>query len=75
MDLVISTVSQGLLWALLAIGAKAFGNSSGVRSCSRVGSYFSWVCGGAGGFAGGGYLCSSGVAAPLLLLDVPQSAA
>lgn len=61
--------------ALLAIGAKAFGNNSGVRTCSRFVSYGGWICNGAGGCAGSGNLYNSGVAAPLLLLDVPQSAA
>ena len=61
--------------ALLAIGAKAFGNSSYVRSCSRVNSVGSWIYSGTGGCAGSNVLCGSLVAAPLLLLDVPQSAA
>lgn len=61
--------------ALLAIGAKAFGNSSHVRSCSRVNSSNGWIFSGNGGYANISILCNSGVAAPLLLLDVPQSAA
>lgn len=61
--------------ALLAIGAKAFGNSSSVRSCSRINYNGSWVYGGGSfGYAYSSYLYSSYVAAPLLLLDVPQSA-
>ena len=60
--------------ALLAIGAKAFGNSSYVRSCSRINSGTSWIYSGSIGYASGVGLCNSGVAAPLLLLDVPQSA-
>lgn len=61
--------------ALLAIGAKAFGNSSHVRSCSRVNSSNGWIFSGNGGYANISILFNSGVAAPLLLLDVPQSAA
>lgn len=60
--------------ALLAIGAKAFGNSSSVRSCSRGGSSNSWICNGNIGYANSSSLYNSAVAAPLLLLDVPQSA-
>ena len=61
--------------ALLAIGAKAFGNSSSVRSCSRIYSFSSWIVTGSSGYASNGGLYSSNVAAPLLLLNVPQSAA
>ena len=60
--------------ALLAIGAKAFGNNSYVRACSRISSYSSWVYNGANGYANYRILYYSSVAAPLLLLDVPQSA-
>ena len=60
--------------ALLAIGAKAFGNSSSVRSCSRFSSSSSWICNGTNGCAINSILYNSNVAAPLLLLDVPQSA-
>ena len=60
--------------ALLAIGAKAFDNNSGVRSCSRISSYGSWFYYGGFGCATGNILYNSHVAAPLLLLDVPQSA-
>ena len=60
--------------ALLAIGAKAFGNSSNVRACSRINSSSSWFFFGYYGFAYSSYLFYSNVAAPLLLLDVPQSA-
>ena len=61
--------------ALLAIGAKAFGNSSGVRSCSRISSYSSWFFSSSVGSAYNLVLYYSAVAAPLLLLDVPQGAA
>ena len=61
--------------ALLAIGAKAFGNSSSVRSCSRIVSLSGWVFVGGNGYASNSVLCNAYVAAPLLLLDVPQSAA
>lgn len=61
--------------ALLAIGAKAFGNSSYVRTCSRFSSFNSWVFSGNYGYANYNNLYNSYVAAPLLLLDVPQSAA
>ena len=60
--------------ALLAIGAKAFGNSSGICTCSRIVFSSSWIFGG-GGFANNGALCNSTVAAPLLRLKVPQGAA
>ena len=61
--------------ALLAIGAKAFGNSSIVRTCSRFNSYLSWIYRGTHSYAYSSVLFDSGEAAPLLLLDVPQSAA
>ena len=60
--------------ALLAIGAKAFGNNSHVRSCSRINSSGSWICNGNYGYTNNNHLYGSNVAAPLLLLDVPQSA-
>ena len=60
--------------ALLAIGAKAFGNNSDVRTCSRVKSLDSWIYGGASGCANSYGLYMSFMAASLLLLDVPQSA-
>lgn len=60
--------------ALLAIGAKAFGNNSFVRSCSRLSSISSWIYTGSSGCAYSSNLVVSIVAAPLLLLDVPQSA-
>ena len=60
--------------ALLAIGAKAFGNNSHVRTCSRIYSNGSWICNGNYGYANNNHLYLSNVAAPLLLLDVPQSA-
>ena len=60
--------------ALLAIGAKAFGNDSFVRSCSRIYSYGGWVYNGIYSYANYSSLYFSSEAAPLLLLDVPQSA-
>ena len=60
--------------ALLAIGAKAFGNDSFVRSCSRIYSYGGWVYNGFYSYANYSSLYFSSEAAPLLLLDVPQSA-
>lgn len=60
--------------ALKAIGASALGNGSGVWSCSRFNSIVGWCAGGGSGCAGSGYLCSSFLAVPLVLLDVPQSA-
>ena len=60
--------------ALLAIGAKAFYNSSHVRSCSRFDSYGGWFFSGNIGCAIYIVLYRSDVVAPLLLLDVPQSA-
>ena len=60
--------------ALLAIGAPALANSSYVWSCSRYGVSVGWCSGGNGGFAISNYLCSSSLAVPLVLLDVPQSA-
>ena len=60
--------------ALLAIGAKAFGNDSFVRSCSRIYSYGGWVYNSIYSYANYSSLYFSSEAAPLLLLDVPQSA-
>ena len=60
--------------ALLAIGAKPFGNNSYVRSCSRSYAYYGWIAFGYNGFAFYNSLYNAYVAAPLLLLDVPQSA-
>ena len=61
--------------ALLAIGAKPFGNSSGVRSCSRHSAHYGWIASGYVGFANGSSLCYASVAAPLLLLRVAEHAA
>lgn len=61
--------------ALLAIGAKPFGNNSYVRPCSRYGASIGWIAGGYSGYASNSSLYNASVAAPLLLLDVPQSAA
>lgn len=58
--------------ALNTIGAKAFGNNSYVRSCSRYSASYSFIAGGSSGFASGSYLCVSFVAAPLLLLPVAK---
>lgn len=61
--------------ALKAIGASALGNDSIVWSCSRYSASGGWCSHGSGGFAYiNGYLCSSSLAVPLVLLDVPQSA-
>ena len=60
--------------ALNAIGAPALGNSSNVWSCSRGSAFSGWVAGGSGGFAINSFLYFAGLAVPLLLLDVPQSA-
>lgn len=60
--------------ALKAIGASALGNGSNVWSCSRYGSGYGWCAFGGFGYANGYYLCSSSLAVPLVLLDVPQSA-
>lgn len=61
--------------ALKAIGAPALGNNSIVWSCSRGIAGGGWIAGGYGGFANYGILSYAGLAVPLLLLDVPQSAA
>ena len=61
--------------ALLAIGAKPFGNNSDVRSCSRYNALSGWFAGGYGGCAGSGALYYASVAAPLLLLHVAEHAA
>lgn len=55
--------------ALAAIGAPALGNNSYVWSCSRYGESGGWIAYGVG-FAGNYYLCSSGLAVPLVLLKV-----
>lgn len=60
--------------ALKAIGAPAFGNGSGVWSCSRCYSSACWGTGASSGCAVGGSLNSSSLVVPLVLLDVPQSA-
>ena len=60
--------------ALKAIGAPAFGNNSGVWSCSRNSSYHCWIAGGVLGCAVGNALNLSYLVVPLVLLDVPQSA-
>ena len=60
--------------ALLAIGAPALANSSGVWSCSRFNAHYGWYSNGNYGFASSNYLYYSGLAVPLVLLDVPQSA-
>ena len=61
--------------ALKAIGASALGNDSSVWSCSRYSASGGWCSHGSGGFAYiNGILYSSGLAVPLVLLDVPQSA-
>ena len=60
--------------ALLAIGAPALASNSYVWSCSRYGVGGGWCSGGGGGFAINSILCYSGLAVPLVLLDVPQSA-
>ena len=60
--------------ALLAIGAKPFGNNSSVRSCSRFSAGSGWVAYGYGGCAGGDALYCAYVAAPLLLLRVAEHA-
>lgn len=58
--------------ALNTIGAKAFGNSSGVRSCSRGGASYSFIAYGSAGCAVSSLLYYSVVAAPLLLLPVAK---
>ena len=60
--------------ALLAIGAKPFGNNASVRSCSRLNANNGWVAHGYAGFAGSNALYIAGVAAPLLLLRVAKHA-
>lgn len=61
--------------ALLAIGAKAFGNNSNVHSCSRIGVNSIWACNGTSGhMSGGNALYNSYVAAPILILKVPKGA-
>ena len=60
--------------ALKAIGAPALGNNSRVWSCSLVSAYSGWIANGTYGFASSNGLYSAGLAVPLLLLDVPQSA-
>lgn len=61
--------------ALLAIGAKPFGNNSSVRSCSRYIAYYGWLANGYLGFASNNPLYNAHVAAPLLLLRVAEHAA
>lgn len=58
--------------ALNTIGAKAFGNNSYVRSCSRGSANYSLIANGYTGYAGSSYLYFSSVAAPLLLLPVAK---
>lgn len=58
--------------ALNTIGAKAFGNNSNVRSCSRLYANYSLIAHGNAGYAYGYSLYSSNVAAPLLLLPVAK---
>ena len=60
--------------ALLALGAKPFGNNSDVRSCSRYGANNGWIAYGYSGFADSYALYIAGVAAPLLLLRVAEHA-
>ena len=61
--------------ALLAIGAKAFGNDSYVSTCSRSTDANRWVCSGAGGSTVNHTLCNSAMVYSVLILDVPQGAA
>lgn len=61
--------------ALLAIGAKAFGNDSYVSTCSRLSNINRWVCSGVGGTTVGHMLCSSAMVYSVLILDAPQAAA
>lgn len=61
--------------ALLAIGAKPFGNNSYVRSCSRYIALNGWIASGYSGCAGSNALYLAFVAAPLLLLRVAERAA
>ena len=58
---------------LNAIGGSALSNSSSVWASSRCFAYGAWCGVGAGGFCGGGVLCSSYLALPLLLLDVREA--
>lgn len=58
--------------ALNTIGAKAFGNNSHVRSCSRYYAYYSFIANGYAGYASSNNLYYSSVAAPLLLLPVAK---
>ena len=60
--------------ALKAIGAPALGNNSNVWSCSRIYPSYGWVASGNSGCAAYYILYLAGLAVPLLLLDVPQSA-
>ena len=60
--------------ALLAIGAPALANSSSVWSCSRYYADLGWYSNGTYGFACTYGLSGAGLAVPLALLDVPQSA-
>ena len=60
--------------ALEAIGAPALGNSSSVWSCSRCGPSDGWRASGTG-YAGGSFLNSRYVAAPLVLLNAAGGAA
>lgn len=61
--------------ALLAIGAKPFGNNSYIRSCSRSNAYSGWFANGNYGYAISSSLYGAYVAAPLLLLRVAEHAA
>lgn len=61
--------------ALLAIGAKAFGNNAVVGTCSRHSRDFSWIHSSTNGYAYLYALYYSSVAAPILRLKVPQGAA
>lgn len=61
--------------ALKAIGAPALGNNSSVWSCSRYLQGSGWITHGGTGYAGGVVLYSSGVAAPLVLLNAAGGAA
>ena len=60
--------------ALLAIGAKPFGNNSYVRSCSRNSANGGWFASGYNGYANNSTLYGASVAAPLLLLRVAKHA-
>lgn len=61
--------------ALKAIGAPALGNGSSVWSCSRCNPNSGWFANGGSGCAGGYYLISRYVAAPLVLLNAAGGAA